>query len=331
MPLEKARIYQNVVMKLSVLRFMVKSLSKRGKTDLNRDCESFFATVLNLVYGYALKNVNEESLNEAAIDLADEGRKLCVQVTATSDSGKIKKTIETFNKHKLYEKYQELRFLMLVDKKKYTTAFETNDHFTFDHKAHVHDIDDVLAKAESLDLEQMKALSDFIDKQLPSVSHALEPDSLLASAEQNDGKPPKTAARYLRETIGNEEEREWAEDFGSLLELHKQLMALSRNQREVISYMFEHGGGSQFGYRIAISIQTLQQRLKIDANEMHDYYRSLNNANLVDVDDEDRPQKFELTHRLRGSRNDAFWMLKDFLTADEAKRLIVDCDFSVLD
>lgn len=32
MPLEKGRIYQNVVMKLSVLRFMVKTLSKQNCT-----------------------------------------------------------------------------------------------------------------------------------------------------------------------------------------------------------------------------------------------------------------------------------------------------------
>jgi len=331
MPLEKARVYQNVVMKLSVLRFMVKSLSKRGKTDLNRDCESFFAKVLNHVYGYDLKNVNEESLNEAAIDLADKDRKLCIQVTATSDAGKIKKTIETFNKHELYKKYTELRFLMLVDKKKYATTFETGDHFKFDHKTHVQDIDDVLAKAEGLNLERLKALSDLVDEELPSVSRALEPDSLLANAERNDGKPPTTAARYLRETIGNEEEREWAQDFGSLLELQERLMSLSRKQRMVIYYMIEHGGQSQFGQRVAMSIQTLRQKLQISEKEMHDYYSSLNRVNLMDIDDEDFSKEFELTCRLRGSQNDAFSMLKDFLTLDEVKRLIVDGDFSVLD
>ncbi|MDP9968826.1 hypothetical protein J2W39_000049 [Variovorax paradoxus] len=331
MPLEKARVYQNVVMKLSVLRFMVKSLSKRGKTDLNRDCESFFAKVLNHVYGYDLKNVNEESLNEAAIDLADKGRKLCIQVTATSDAGKIKKTIETFNKHRLYKKYKELRFLMLVDKKKYTTTFETDGHFKFDHKTHVQDIDDVLAKAESLTLEQLKALSDLVDDELPSVSRALEPDSLLANAERNDGKPPTTAARYLHETIGSEEELEWAQDFESLRKLQERLMSLSRKQRMVIYYMFEHGGESQFGHRIAMSIQTLRQKLQISEEEMHDYYSSLNRANLMDIDDEDLSKEFELTFRLRGSQNDAFSMLKDFLTLDEVKRLIVDGDFSILD
>jgi len=50
MPLEKAHTYQNIVMKISVLRFMVKTMSRLGKTDLNRQCETFVAVVLNHVY-----------------------------------------------------------------------------------------------------------------------------------------------------------------------------------------------------------------------------------------------------------------------------------------
>ncbi len=331
MLIEKARLYQNVVMKLSVLRYMVKSLSKRGKTDINRDCESFFASVLNLIYDYDLVNVNEKSLNEAAIDLSDESRKLCIQVTATSDAAKVKRTIETFNAHGLYSKYQELRFLMLVDKKKYTTTFETGGHFSFDPKVHIQDLDDVLGKAEGLDLDKMKALSAFVDANLLSVSRALEPNSLLASAERTQGKPPVGAARYLRWSIGSEEEAEWAKDLASLYSLYERLMSLSRNQRSVVLYLFKHGGESQFGRRIAMSIQTLQQKLNLDAREMHAYYGSLSNAGLLEIDDEDVPQNFELNFRLGGSHNDAFQMLKDFLQTEEVDRLIDDCDFSVLD
>ena len=36
-------------MKLSVLRYMVETMSKQGKTDLNKQCESFYASVLNIV------------------------------------------------------------------------------------------------------------------------------------------------------------------------------------------------------------------------------------------------------------------------------------------
>ncbi|CAN7335620.1 SMEK domain-containing protein [Caballeronia sp. LjRoot29] len=331
MPLEKARVYQNVVMKLSVLRFMVKTMSKQGKTDLNRQCESFFATVLNHVYGYDLKNVNNDSMNEAAIDLADERRKLCFQVTATSASEKIKKTIATFNSRELYKTYHQLWVLMLVDKKNYTTTFDTGKHFSFDPKTNILDIDDLLAKAETISLEELTALSAFVDAQLPGVSRALDPGSLLAGAEQVDGKPATTAERYLTATVEEVNSREWKKDFRTICELHDRLISLSRNQREVILYVLQNGEESGFSHRLSMPIQTLHQRLRISQDEMHRYFDALRDANVMDLDDDEHPKKFELTCSLDGSGNDAFTMLKDFLTDEEATRLIVDCDFSILD
>lgn len=332
MPLEKARVFQNVVMKLSVLRFMVKAMSKQGKTDLNRQCETFFSIVLNRVYGYELKNANNDSMNEAAIDLADKSRGICFQVTSTSDAKKIKKTIAMFNKRKLYKDYQELCFLMLVGKKGYTTTFETDGHFTFDYKSHIIDIDDILAKAESLELSKLKALSDFVDEELPSVSRALAPESLLAAAERSDGSPPVTAASFLEEIGGEKGHPSWKRDFESLNELQRCLMSLSRRQREVILYMIQHAKPNQFGQRLLMSIQTLQQRLHINTDEMRSYYMALEKANLVSLDDEHHATEFELAYILRGSRNNAFVMFKEFLKDEKhLEHVILDCDFSLLD
>lgn len=331
MPLEKAQVYQNVVMKLSVLRFMVKALSKQGKTDLNRQCESFFATVLNHVDGTNLKNLNEKDLNVASIDLADDTRRLCVQVTATADSSKIKETIATFISHQLYKTYDQLQFLMLVDKKSYTTKFSTGGHFAFDHKLHVRDIDDVLAAAEALDLADLQKLSDFVDAQLPSVSKALAPGSLLATAEKVDGKPPTTAHRYLLYSVDDEGGSEWKKDFATLLELHANLKSLSRKQREVVAYVCIHGSEGSWR-RVSMPIQTLQQRLGLGEQEMFSYFDALKKAHLMDVDDDEEATDFELTCRLDGSHNDAFTMLKGFLKSEaDIERLLVDCDFGMLD
>lgn len=313
MPLEKAHVYQNVVMKLSVLRFMVKTMSKQGKTDLNRQCESFFATILNIIDGTELKNVNEAKMNEAAIDLADAGRKLCVQVTVTNSSTKIKDTITTFLKNELYLKYKTLEFLMLGEKKNYTTKFLTDGKFDFDSKVHVRDIDDVLLKAETLSLQKLTELSAFIDTQLPSVSRALAPNSLLATAERVDGGPPATAWAYLLHSVEDEDGAEWKLDFETLVDLHARLKALSNKQREVIAYMVIHGGQSRFRHRVSMPIQTLQQKLDLDEDKMLTYFKALEKAGLMDVDgdDERRPTDFELTCNLRGTHNDAFTMLKD--------------------
>lgn len=125
MVLERGKNYESVVMRLSVIRYMVKSLNKQGKTDLNRDCESFYAKVLSMVYGYDLVNVNDAQHNSAAIDLADVTKRVCFQLSSTATAKKITKTIDSFVKYKLYETYIELHFLMLVDRLDYKKTFDT--------------------------------------------------------------------------------------------------------------------------------------------------------------------------------------------------------------
>ncbi|AOK59175.1 hypothetical protein WM29_08625 [Burkholderia ubonensis] len=322
-------------MKISVLRFMVKTMSKQGKTDINRDCESFFATVLNHVYGYGLKNVNNESMNEAAIDLADERKRLCFQVTATSSSTKIKKTIKTFTARKLYSKYSDLKFLMLVEKEKYTTTFDTGGLFKFNHEVDVIDIDDVLVAAEKLDLSKLRELSDFVDAQLLTVAKALEPDGLLANAESDRGLPPVTADRFLR-SIGSDsidDPKEMQRDLKIIKKLQKTLMmSCSRKQREVVFYMFMFGKRGAFNW-LSLPFQTLEQRLGIDSYEMKSYYDALKTMDLMDIDDNEHPTAFVLAWSLRGCNSEFFTELKGFLNGNEenAKRVLIDGDFTVLD
>jgi len=65
-----------------------------------------------------LKNLNaEEKRNFPAIDLADDKAAVGFQVTATSDSQKIKKSLETFIQKNLYEKYPRLIFYILTEKR----------------------------------------------------------------------------------------------------------------------------------------------------------------------------------------------------------------------
>jgi hypothetical protein len=331
MPLEKARLFQNVVMKLSVLRYIVKARSKRGLTDLNRDCETFIKAVINMAYGYELANLNDKELNTAAIDLADEAAKLSVQVTATSDVRKIKKTIKTFIEHELYKKYDTLVFVMLVDKKDYRAEFNTAGKLAFDPGKHVWDMDDVIARTEKLPLDELRRLSDFVDSQLPSVSRALEPASLLAQAEQVVAKRPASADSFLKAMDFEPGTRDWNSELFRLQGLFDALHDLSSKQREFIAFIMMNGKRSRFGGRCAMAIQTVEQKLRLSGSEVRQYYVALEEAGLIEVDGEGDATNFELTFGLP-SGNDAFFMLKDYLKEDDRiSKAIVDCDFTALD
>jgi hypothetical protein len=102
---------------ISRLGFVVYNLRLSNSVNLTNDnilLERFFKQVLNVRHGYNLKSVNLAISNYPAIDLEDSDRRICYQISATNRTDKIKTTIKSFKAKRLFEKYDELRFLMLV-------------------------------------------------------------------------------------------------------------------------------------------------------------------------------------------------------------------------
>ena len=67
------------------------------------------AKLLELTYGYKLKNMNDIYPNYPAIDLADDKRRISIQVTADNTLEKINRTFEVFknSKENLIERYDK--------------------------------------------------------------------------------------------------------------------------------------------------------------------------------------------------------------------------------
>jgi hypothetical protein len=65
--------------------------------DANIEIENFFRDLLNLVYGWKLSNANWlVKTNQDSFDLADQEHRVAVQVTSTTSSEKIRKTLGKF-------------------------------------------------------------------------------------------------------------------------------------------------------------------------------------------------------------------------------------------
>ena len=91
---------KNVAESLALLSREVSILNAVNLYDINIVAEDFFPGLLNLIYGYELKNANYLEKNAPAIDLVDPKNRIAVQVTSDNSSTKIKHTIEEFNKNK---------------------------------------------------------------------------------------------------------------------------------------------------------------------------------------------------------------------------------------
>ena len=97
-----------------------------------------------------LKNVNTIKKNAPGIDLADEGNRISIQVTSDNTSDKIKHTIAEFFLNKSYEKYDRLIILILTNKKRYSTVFDTDGKFSFDKNKDIWDVNDLIKKVNAL-------------------------------------------------------------------------------------------------------------------------------------------------------------------------------------
>ncbi|HTK33005.1 MAG TPA: ABC-three component system protein [Candidatus Paceibacterota bacterium] len=164
----KSTYFNKITTDLTVLARAVETKNKLSLTDDAKWGEDFFKDLLNKVYGYNLVNLNEDEQNSVGIDLGDEAKRVCVQVTASNGSEKIKDTLASCDKCKRHESYDELYILIIGYKKKYTAAF-TSKFARFTKEECIWDIRNLLAKIRSLSPEQMKEVMDLIDSQLTGV------------------------------------------------------------------------------------------------------------------------------------------------------------------
>lgn len=134
--------------------------------DINIIAEDFFPGLLNLIYGYELKNANHLEKNAPAIDLIDQKNRIAVQVTSDNSSTKIKHTIEEFNKSQAYHLYDRLVVLILTQKKKYSSNFDTQGLFSFEKARDIWDVEKLIKDIRELETAQIKNVSDYLSEEL---------------------------------------------------------------------------------------------------------------------------------------------------------------------
>jgi len=97
--------FEYIKKKLIDLRSEVAVDNEIGHYDINKIVEDVYVHVLNDVYGWNLKNANLIQENFPAIDLVDVDNEIVIQVTSSTDTGKLRGTIEKFKKLDAYSSY----------------------------------------------------------------------------------------------------------------------------------------------------------------------------------------------------------------------------------
>lgn len=158
---------KKIITALSWLKTQVEYNNSLSLTDINHGAEDFYCGLLNLVYGYNLKNINITDQNAAAIDLGDEQKKIAIQVTSTSALAKTKYTVEKFIEKELHKKFEKLLILNIVKKTNHEAATIGSAEYSLDTKADIIDVEDLIKKiTNDPDLQKLKAVADFLDAEL---------------------------------------------------------------------------------------------------------------------------------------------------------------------
>jgi hypothetical protein len=167
--LKKEIFLKNIEHGITYLEVSTRNRGRLRLFDQHIIAEDFVAKLLNIIYGYNLINLNSKDKLYAAIDLGDDNKKVCFQVTSTSPENqrkKIKETIRKFIKKEKYKDFISLKFLFLGNKQEeYRKGFDTQNLFTFDPKKDVINLQDLIDELSSLPDEKLEQLNHLIESE----------------------------------------------------------------------------------------------------------------------------------------------------------------------
>lgn len=94
---------------LNFLAYRIESRSKFNLQEFNIFSESFYRELLNILYDYSLKNLNQINQNFPGVDLIDENNKILIQISSTCNKQKIENSL---SKKELIN-YKDYKFIFL--------------------------------------------------------------------------------------------------------------------------------------------------------------------------------------------------------------------------
>lgn len=116
--LEREKMAEEITCLFATFSTYISMRSQQLMFNSHRVTETVLVTLLNMLYGWELKDLNLEKKNHPAVDLGDKGNGLAVQVTADGSKQKMKDTLVKLEKHQLNETYRKIIFLIISNDEK---------------------------------------------------------------------------------------------------------------------------------------------------------------------------------------------------------------------
>jgi hypothetical protein len=163
--MNRADYFNLIEGKLSWLSTRLEIRGRLNILDLNIHSENFYLNFLNLLFGWDLKNLNVVNPNAAGLDLVDITNKTIIQVSATATRQKVESALA---KDLSAFKGFSFKFISISkDASELKHKVFLNPHnLTFTPVDDIYDIPSLLRLISSMEIDQLKAVHDFIKKEL---------------------------------------------------------------------------------------------------------------------------------------------------------------------
>jgi hypothetical protein len=152
--------------KLDFLAYHVETNGSLNQLNTHVQCEYFYANLLNLIFDWNLISTNQTRTNYEAIDLVDENKKICVQVSSQSSKAKIENSLQSdwIKQHQDFHFY----FICILHASKRTPIIDSNtSKVVFDIKNDFFDVCALLRKIQAInDIDQIKKIYQLVVKEL---------------------------------------------------------------------------------------------------------------------------------------------------------------------
>lgn len=162
--LKETDIIKEIIDIFSHEKMNIQSQCKAGLFDDNKYWENIIRYLMNAVYGFDLKNLNEEKINYPGIDLGDQSEKIGVQVTETKTSAKLVRSLDKVLENNVYEVYPRFCMFVLGDKQK-TYSFDASKYkgkIIFDPSSDIYDFQDLVCAINKMNREEMQDILDYL-------------------------------------------------------------------------------------------------------------------------------------------------------------------------
>lgn len=146
-------------------------LNNNSEFSINIQAENVLIKILNTLFSCELENVNHsQNANYNTIDLRDVNGKLAIQVTATSNISKIKKTLASYREYKHYLNNSKLIIFVLGRRQKSYNILSldkaTGSEFNFNQSCDIVDLAFIHKKLNELnDLSKILTVKSLLEEQ----------------------------------------------------------------------------------------------------------------------------------------------------------------------